>query len=194
MNATDICNAALALIGAKNFITDIAVTEDSDEWRLCSQLYAMARDYCCEIAEWDFLIGRTQLAATAAPTIGSYAYAYLLPADCIRVLAMIDAAGDDLEYDQKIEGNTLLTNQTSCYLRYLKENINPAVYPNLFCECIALKLASWLANPIRGENAPKMDWAVLLDEQLTRAQGLYCTQSYEENGNDDVVDAAKEIF
>ena len=192
IDETKICNLALGQAGAKNFITDINIAEDTDEWRLASTFYPLARDYCREFADWNFLKSRAQLATTTDPTIGNYDHAYLLPADCLRPIDQIDENDDDTKYAYRWEGNTLLTNEDTCFIRYIKDITDVSKYPAIFVQCIILKLASLLSNPLKGEDAPKIDWEQLLEITLTKAQGLYCAE-YEENGNDDVVNATQEI-
>jgi len=86
-STVDICNGALNQLGAT---TILSLTEDSKNARLCNSRFTQVRDAVFRSHPWNCLQKRVELAAdTTAPAWG-FSYAYTLPADCLRLLRILD--------------------------------------------------------------------------------------------------------
>lgn len=115
-SAVDICSQALLLVGAEPIN---ALTDNTPRARLCDRMFVRAYEGVMRAYHWDSCTKRVMLSPLApAPAFG-YAYQYQIPADCLRVLG-IDVDGYPIEH--KIEGQTILCDQTIIYLKYLFAN------------------------------------------------------------------------
>ena len=95
-STVDICNGALNQLGAT---TILSLTEDSKNARLCNSRYTQVRDAVFRSHPWNCLQKRQELAAdTTAPAWG-FKFAYTLPADCLRLLRILD-----YDSNYKVEG------------------------------------------------------------------------------------------
>ncbi len=137
MNATDICNMALGLIG-QNFIT--ALDDGTHTANQCSAFFAPARDACLRDHLWNFALKRAGLAQTTAPA-AQWAYAYRLPADCLRVVAL----NGDAQLRWAVEGRTLVTDEPSAAILYIARAEDTNLWDALFIDAFTLLLASKLA-------------------------------------------------
>lgn len=140
-SAVEICNEALALVGAAP-ITSLG--QQTTEARLLNSLYTPTRDQLLTSHPWNFATKRVTLAADAdAPTFG-WGYRFALPADCLRVL------GTDLDSEDKwkIENGFLLSDSSSVSIKYISKITTEATFSINFCEALAYKLASKIAYPL----------------------------------------------
>ena len=111
-SVVDICNVALNQLGAT---TILSLTEDSKNARLCNQRFTQVRDAVFRSHPWNCLQKRQELAAdTIAPAWG-FKFAYTLPADCLRLLRILD-----YDSNYKVEGRKILSNTSS-----MVKNNNP---------------------------------------------------------------------
>jgi hypothetical protein len=95
----EICNGALNQLGAT---TILSLTEDSKNARLCNQRFTQVRDAVFRSHPWNCLQKRQELAAdTTAPAWG-FKFAYTLPADCLRLLRILD-----YDSNYKVEGRKI---------------------------------------------------------------------------------------
>ncbi len=156
---TDICNQALTKIGAERIV---AITDDTKSARALNAIWDLKRDAELAAHPWTFSIGRAQLPASAtAPDFG-WSYAYPLPSD---YLAMVEVGEN---YDFYIgdpnplfafEGGSILTDQTSpLNIRYIKRITNCGLYPALFAEALACRLAAELCEAMT-QSGPKRELA-----------------------------------
>lgn len=137
-----ICNKALILVGAK---TITAITENSKEGRLCNTIYETVRDAELRRHPWNFAVKRATLSPSADTPKWGYTYAHELPTDCLRVL------GFDYELTYRLEGRSILTNETVVNLRYLAKIQDPNLYTPQFIEVLATKLALEIAYSLEGK-------------------------------------------
>lgn len=155
-----LCNLALARIGQREFIDNL----DDDETAVaeaCRVLYGPARDAVLESVPWKFATRRATLALSTSPARDGWTYVYALPADCVSARAVTvpgiraPAAGARIPFDTeadsspaslgKVDSRVLLTNQAGAELVYTAQVETVALFPPLFVEAVAWKLASDLA-------------------------------------------------
>ena len=146
---TSINNQALAKLGAKS-ISNID-TDDSNNAIKCRAIYESVRDELLRAYDWNCAIERAELSRLETTPEFGYSHEYTLPPApyCLRVLNM---KGD---YEFKVEGRKLLTNQDECKIRYIKRITNPAQLDSLFIKVMVSGLASQLAIPIANSNTLK---------------------------------------
>ena len=153
---TDVCNMALGRIGAlriDNFDTDTSVQAVQ-----CRLHYDQIRDALLRSHWWRFASARAELEENAETPAFEWDHQFDLPDDFIRVKAIFDdnnSPGQDTYYSYALEGNLLLTNESSVDLRYIKQVTDPDDFDPLFIEVLVLQLAIRLTMP------------------LTQDQGLY---------------------
>ena len=100
-STVDICNGALNQLGAT---TILSLTEDSKNARLCNSRFKQVRDAVFRSHPWNCLQKRVEIAVdTTAPAWG-FSFAYTLPADCLRLLRILD-----YDSNYKVEGRKILT-------------------------------------------------------------------------------------
>lgn len=158
----DICSQALALIRANSISS---FQEDSEEAKTCSLLYdSFVKDIFSRYP-WSFATKIQVLSRLAIdPEDTKYKYAYAMPNDWLRVLAVYDNNGnliDDYEISGEDLANSssgvktpvLLANSSSGvkikYTRYVEESN----WPGYFINYAIHALADLLAGPITDDDA-----------------------------------------
>lgn len=148
----DISNLALSHLGDVANISDF--NEGSAQADHCRNFYPIARDLLLEMHSWDFATRRAALALVAATPPSSWTYAYALPSDCLRALAVLDVNFDERNTQNYViesdsDGNRVLyTNQITATLRYTVKITNTAKFTPLFVDTLSWLLASYLAGPV----------------------------------------------
>lgn len=145
-SVVSICADALLRLGDRPINT---LDEQTDRAILCSNLFAQARDFVIRRHLWNCCIKRVALAPLADAPAFEWAYQFLLPADCLRVLSI----GENGTFtDYRVEGSTsgrvLLTDENPCYLRYVWRNEDPATWDPGLIEVVTARMAVLLAYPI----------------------------------------------
>lgn len=137
-----ICNSALMKLGDLNILSMIDASKSA---KLCNQFYDTTRDAVLRLHPWNCAIHRKELAASSETPAFEFSYAYPLPSDpyCLRVLSM-----ESSDYEYVIEGRNLLTNESSCKIKYIKKITDPSLFDPLFVNVFVLKLAAVLAFPL----------------------------------------------
>lgn len=141
----DIANAALIEIGAP-MIT--ALDEDSEAARIINTRFDELLDEELEKADWTFATARAQLAALAtAPDFG-WTYQFQLPASpyCLRVIKEVN----DVEFI--IEGRRILADSAPLQIKYIYRVTDLNDLSALFKSAFILRLAVYLALPLRGSS------------------------------------------
>jgi hypothetical protein len=183
-SVVDICNGALNQLGAS---TILSLTEDSKNARLCNARYTQIRDSLFRSHPWNCLQKRVQLAAdTTAPAWG-FTSAYTLPADCLRLLRILD-----YDSNHKVEGRKILTNNSSMKILYVSRIEDPNEYDELLRETISAALAADIAYAVTSSNPVSLNMYNLYQTKLKDARFVDATEGQntsQEDGMADVVDA-----
>jgi hypothetical protein len=161
-----ICNNALIEIGQD---TITSLTENSKAARLCNQLYEDVRDAVLRSHPWNCAVTRATLGLLSSTPAWGYAYEYQLPTDpyCLRVLRM-----DYLDYEFKIEGRKLLTDQGTANILFIFRITDPNQFDKLLIETISGRLASKLAYPLSGSKTLGKEMWKLYESKLVEARGV----------------------
>lgn len=92
----EICNMALSHLGADATVASIDPPEGSAQAEHCARFFPIARDSLLEMpdAAWRFATRRAQLAQLTCDW-EAWDYAYAIPADLLRVIAVMPSDADD---------------------------------------------------------------------------------------------------
>jgi len=183
-SVVDICNGALNQLGAT---TILSLTEDSKNARLCNSRYTQVRDALFRTHPWNCLQKRVQIAAdTTAPAWG-FSYAYTLPADCLRLLKILD-----YDSNYKVEGRKILSNTSSMKILYVGRITDPNEYDELLRETLSASLSADIAFGVTSNNQTATNMYNLFQDKLKDARFVDSTegQNVEQDlGMTDVIDA-----
>jgi hypothetical protein len=148
---TEICNVALSLLG-QDPVNDIA--DSNDRARLCTKIWPMVLDDELSLHRWKCARKRAALAMEAATPAFGWAYQYALPSGCLRVLSI----ENDVDYE--IEGNFLLTDNTSANVIYLWRNPTVGAYSPGLVSALVARMAAELSMPTtKKDSIVKASWA-----------------------------------
>lgn len=171
----DIANLALARLGDDATLSSIDPPEGSSQAEHCARFYPLARDTLLGWPDtnWNFATKRIAL-AQVENTTSTWDYAYVLPNNMIRAIAILDPnASDDystsysLPYSLQdgqasigyqpqpfvieLDGSdrqVLYTNQENAVLRYIQRVTDTTRFSPTFVDALVWLLASYLAGPI----------------------------------------------
>ncbi|QQS11067.1 MAG: hypothetical protein IPK81_15840 [Rhodospirillales bacterium] len=159
----DLCNAALAKIGAPPIAT---LDDESEPARLCKRRIDAVRDAVLRAHPWNCATARARLTADlAAPPFG-FAHKFLPPADCLRVAAVEGGVAF------RVEGGRILADAESLDVVYVRRPADPAVFDALLRETIAARLAAELAYPLVNSSALAESLWRLYELRLREARGI----------------------
>ena len=184
-STVEICNGALNQLGAT---TILSLTEDSKNARLCNSRYTQVRDGVFRSHPWNCLQKRIELAQdTTAPAWG-FKYAYTLPADCLRLLRILD-------YDStyKVEGRKILSNTETMKILYIGRITDPNEYDELLRETLSASLAADIAFAVTSNNTTATNMYNLFQDKLKDARFVDSTEGQnisQENGMADAIDSS----
>ena len=183
-STVDICNGALNQLGAT---TILSLTEDSKNARLCNSRFTQVRDGVFRSHPWNCLQKRIELAQdTTAPAWG-FSYAYTLPADCLRLLRILD-----YDSNYKVEGRKILSNTETMKILYVSRVTDPNEYDELLRETLSSSLAADIAFAVTSNNTTVTNMYNLFQDKLKDARFVDSTEGQnidQDLGMADVIDA-----
>ena len=184
-STVDICNGALNQLGAT---TILSLTEDSKNARLCNSRYTQVRDGLFRTHPWNCLQKRVELAAdTTAPAWG-FSYAYTLPADCLRLLRILD-----YDSNYKVEGRKILSNTSSMKILYIGRITDPNEYDESLRETLSAALGADIAFAVTSNNQTASNMYNLFQDKLKDARFIDSTEGQnidQDLGMADQIDAS----
>ena len=179
-----ICNGALNQLGAT---TILSLTEDSKNARLCNSRFTQVRDALFRTHPWNCLQKRIQIAAdTTAPAWG-FKFAYTLPADCLRLLRILD-----YDSNYKVEGRKILSNTETMKILYVSRVTDPNEYDELLRETLSASLSADIAFAVTSNNTTSQNMYQLYQEKLKDARFVDSTEGQnvdQDLGMTDVIEA-----
>lgn len=190
----DICNLALGHLGDSANVTSISPPDGSAQAARCSQFYPIARDQALESHTWSCATVRAPGALVNNP-LTSWAYAYALPANALRIVSVLPSGTRDDETDtqpfiveQDGAGNGVIyTNVPTATLRWIVRVTDTTKYSGQLVATIARLLASYLAGPIlKGKVGYQVAQAQMqaYDSELGKAQALDANQQKKDTYRD----------
>lgn len=180
-----VSNMALSHIGAKANVSAISPPDGSVESAHCARFFAQARQEMLELGAWQFSLKRALL-AEATNESDVWAYAYVVPSDCMRALRILRASAgqltvfnqDTVSYDPTDdggapftrEGDVLFTNEPEAVLVYVRDVSDTTKWTASFAQALSYRLAGYLAGPIvKGTEGVKLASAMFdMAEGLAR--------------------------
>ena len=158
-----ICNIALSRVGDNASVSSIDPPDGSAQAEACARFYPVALSSCLDMHNWSFATKRAELSELADGLVekGPWKHAFALPADCKRVIDIMDTEcpkirthKHDFEVVGADFGSVILTNVPTPIVRYVMSDPKPSQFSGLFTDALAWLLASYLAGEIiRGDSA-----------------------------------------
>ncbi len=183
-STVDICNGALNQLGAT---TILSLTEDSKNARLCNSRFTQVRDSVFRSHPWNCLQKRIEIAKdTTAPAWG-FKFSYTLPADCLRLLRILD-----YDSNYKVEGRKILSNTETMKVLYVSRVTDPNEYDELLRETLSAALSADIAFAVTSNNTTSTNMYNLFQDKLKDARFVDSTEGQnvdQDLGMTDVIDA-----
>ena len=179
-----ICNGALNQLGAT---TILSLTEDSKNARLCNSRFTQVRDALFRTHPWNCLQKRIQIAADSTAPAWGFKFAYTLPADCLRLLKILD-----YDSNYKVEGRKVLSNTETMKILYVSRVTDPNEYDELLRETLSASLSADIAFAVTSNNTTSQNMYQLYQEKLRDARFVDSTEGQnvdQDLGMADVIDA-----
>ena len=187
-STVDICNGALNQLGATAILS---LTEDSKNARLCNSRYTQVRDALFRTHPWNCLQTRVELAASTTSPAWGFTYAYTLPADCLRLLRVLD-----YDSNYKVEGRKILSNASTMKILYISRVTDPNEYDELLRETLSAALGADIAYAVTSNNTTSQNMILSYQEKLKDARFVDSTEGQNVDhdlGMADVIDAGSFI-
>lgn len=180
----DLCNDALGQIG-QSPITSLS--DGSTNANYATTFYPNLRDSLLMNTNWTFNRKRVQLAQLPTPPLYEFAYQYQLPADFLKlveylgdafnpntanVLQLFDTNTDPSFERYKVEGRTLLTNDSIVFITYSKQITDPNFFSPLLYQCMTSWLAAKLASAINKDSKLSMSLLKVAMDLLSEAMSV----------------------
>ena len=184
-SVVDICNGALNQLGAT---TILSLTEDSKNARLCNARYTQVRDGIFRSHPWNCLQKRTSLAKDATAPAWGFTAQFTLPADCLRLLYIID-----YDSNYKVEGRKILSNTSTMKILYISRVEDPNQYDELLRETLSAALAADIAYGVTSSNPVAQNMYALFQDKLKDARFVDSTEGQNNSpdlGMSDSIDAS----
>lgn len=143
MSKLNIINAALIRAGREPIIS---TTEDREEVVLANTLYDDAVTKVLAHGAWTKATFRRELAGNGTPAYG-FKYSYALPVDP-KFIKLISTSMDSNKVPYAVEGTSILTDDTKCYIKYVGQLKESDEYGILIAECVEVVLAALLARSL----------------------------------------------
>ena len=167
-SVVDICNGALNQLGAT---TILSLTEDSKNARLCNSRYTQVRDALFRTHPWNCLQKRTSLAKEVTAPSWGFTSQFVLPADCLRLLYIID-----YDSNYKVEGRKILSNTSTMKILYIARITDPNEYDELLRETLSASLGADIAYGVTSSNPVAQNMYKLFQEKLRDARFVDSTE------------------
>jgi len=160
----DICNSALALIGAE-LIRDF--DKQSKSARVCEALYKMVRDRL--LMSYDWSCARVVATLTSASDIDSNSYGspYEIPVDCMMPRDILPSGTKQAWHKQ---GKYIFTSVAGPQLQYTKKLTSEGDFDQPFVTALTYELAASIAPSVKGDVKLSKDIAQTAGYQVTAAQ------------------------
>jgi hypothetical protein len=127
----EISNLILVPLGVDRISS---LSEDSPQAKTMNQMFASLRDRELVSHTWSFATDRVQLAQTANTPAFGYSLEFQLPADSLRVINI-----DTNDYGYRVEGDKLLTDWSTPYVRYIKRITDTNRFTQAFIEVLVAR-------------------------------------------------------
>ncbi len=151
----------------------ISLDDPTNSAALCKQNLAPLRDALLESSDWTFAQKRAELAPSAIVPAWGYAYQFEIPIDCLRLGYVTDSPDqyESTPMQQWVkEGRYILTNSSSCFIRYSSSVEDPKVWSEGFSQALAARLAIDICMPLTSSATFMQSMQALFAEKLETAK------------------------
>ena len=149
LSETGICNLSLSDLGAKRINNTALATEDSPEAILCRLHYEPIRDATLELHRWRFNSARKTLSRDTTDPDFEWGAQFILPNDYLTMRSIYENRfSDENIRSYALEGDRLLTNETTMEIRYIKRVTDVGKFDPLFVQLLVLQLDLKLVMPL----------------------------------------------
>ena len=158
--SVDIVNRALSKLGEAHISS---LNDETKAAALAGSMYGNLRDAEISAHAWHFAKGRVMLPSLAEKPAFGWNFQSLLPADNLRVIeagpwpqaVTLDLVGADCRAFT-LEGRNLLSNHGPLLnLIYLRRISDTSLYPPVFIEALAARLAAEMCESITGSTSKR---------------------------------------
>ncbi len=163
----DVCNLALTWLGERR----ITSLDDEPLGLVCKEVWPLARDAVLRMHRWNAIQRQAALARLADAPLAGHAYAYQLPADCLRAWRVEDkATGQEARFT--LFSRRLHTDAAEPILTYGARVTDTTQFDPLLVEACAANLAWTLAYQLIGHKAKAAQMAALLNGKVLQAKNI----------------------
>lgn len=189
MDDVTVCNMALSHIGKDSIQL---LTEASVQAEACNTFYENSRDAALEAVDWNFARHRQSLALLVETPPDDWTFVYSYPSNCVRILRLahvmrnprrpypfevaLNAAGD---------AKVVLSDVQDARAVYTRRITNENLFPPLFVEMFAYKLAAAIAIPLT--RSPEI--AESMEKMFNLKKSIAAAQTMNEGDDDDTVES-----
>lgn len=137
-----LCNLALTRIGAERIIT---LDENTQESKDCFAIFDLIAEEVMSIGSWPSVRRRSTLVQLAETPAFEFTYAYQLPTNpkFLKLIYINESVPGEIRYS--IEGNKLLTDESSIKIKYLAYITDVESYDIFLRQAIVDRLAAELS-------------------------------------------------
>jgi hypothetical protein len=172
----EICSAALNALGVKGIAS---LEDDSTEARACKTYYSLIRDRVLEDRVWSFAKKHYALSPDATAPIFGFTKRFLIPSEIVRV-HRVDNGDGDFRMAWEIFGEYIHADDPAIYVTAVRREVDTSLYSPAFTLCVALRLATVLAVPLKENRQLKVDLWEEYKFELKEASGLDGSQGKSE--------------
>lgn len=161
-SVVQLCNMALSHLGNEAQVASISPPDGSVEAGYCATFYDQARTEMLEPGTWRFSLARATLAEISNPS-DVWAFAYALPADCLRPVRVLRPGegfavfnqfntalevNDRSSADFDVEGQVVFSNEPFATMIYVRDITDSGKFTPSFTSALSYLLASYLSGPL----------------------------------------------
>jgi hypothetical protein len=135
----------------------------------------------------ELLTKKNSLPADSEAPAWGFTSQFTLPADCLRLLRILDYESDHL-----VEGRKILSNSTTMKILYVSRVTDPNEYDELLREVLSAALAADIAYAVTSSNPVAQNMYQLYQEKLKDARFVDATEGNNTNpdlGSSSVIDS-----
>ena len=152
---TKICNQSLGKMGSLRINDFSDSTESSPQAIQCRLNFEPTRDALLRSHWWRFASTRKVLSRNAIdPVTDEYDNQFILPTDFLAMKSIYENrfSNENLR-SYSLEGQRLLTNESTMQIRYIKKVTDASQFDPLFVKVLVLLLADEMIGPLAGGDA-----------------------------------------
>lgn len=168
----DIANMALGEVGSQSITT---LDEATTPAVTCKRFIYQAIREVLQSSKWKCARVQAELGQLTDEPSFDWAYAYQLPADYVRLVSFNEVeSGEQLQDMFEVQGNTLLTDETTASIVYVRDlsyvGNDVGLMPALLVKACYINLASKIAWPIQQSRTLKESLEQTAEVALRKAK------------------------